>query len=229
MKKGHAFNKINKRISGVTKRMGHLGASAFSVFLLIAGLSSAHAVTVEPDDYALGTNISSIVPGITLAVVDGSGTFLSDVFSVDPTVQAGPGIASTGSLTFGHAVGTLIHTFYYPSKILRADFGTAVFSVSIDVIANDTTDTGILQAFDASDTLIGSFTTAALNNDEYATAVFSSTAGNIAYIMAGGIDGGNTLLLDNLQVRVVPVPPALYLFGTGLLGLIGIARRKKAA
>jgi hypothetical protein len=28
---------------------------------------------------------------------------------------------------------------------------------------------------------------------------------------------------------VVPVPPALWLFGSGLLGLIGIARRKKAA
>ena len=27
----------------------------------------------------------------------------------------------------------------------------------------------------------------------------------------------------------VPLPPALYLFGSGLLGLIGIARRKKAA
>jgi len=25
-----------------------------------------------------------------------------------------------------------------------------------------------------------------------------------------------------------PIPPALYLFGSGLLGLIGIARRKKA-
>lgn len=28
---------------------------------------------------------------------------------------------------------------------------------------------------------------------------------------------------------VVPIPPALWLFGSGLLGLIGIARRKKAA
>ena len=28
---------------------------------------------------------------------------------------------------------------------------------------------------------------------------------------------------------VVPVPPAIWLFGSGLLGLVGIARRKKAA
>ncbi|MDH3948640.1 MAG: VPLPA-CTERM sorting domain-containing protein [Gammaproteobacteria bacterium] len=32
-----------------------------------------------------------------------------------------------------------------------------------------------------------------------------------------------------LQVSAVPVPAAVWLFGSGLLGLIGIARRKKAA
>ena len=31
----------------------------------------------------------------------------------------------------------------------------------------------------------------------------------------------------HLLVRAVPIPPAFYLFGSGLLGLIGIARRKK--
>lgn len=36
--------------------------------------------------------------------------------------------------------------------------------------------------------------------------------------------------VDHLQYGVVvPIPPALYLFGAGLLGLIGISRRKKAA
>lgn len=30
------------------------------------------------------------------------------------------------------------------------------------------------------------------------------------------------------SVSAVPIPPALYLFGSGLLGLVGMARRKKA-
>ena len=30
------------------------------------------------------------------------------------------------------------------------------------------------------------------------------------------------------QVQAVPIPPALWLFGSGLLGLVGIARHKKA-
>jgi hypothetical protein len=38
--------------------------------------------------------------------------------------------------------------------------------------------------------------------------------------VTSGFFGGST---------VVPVPAAVWLFGSGLLGLIGIARRKKAA
>jgi hypothetical protein len=42
----------------------------------------------------------------------------------------------------------------------------------------------------------------------------------------------NTTLLPLYAISsviiVTPIPPALWLFGTGLLGLIGIARRKKA-
>ena len=29
-----------------------------------------------------------------------------------------------------------------------------------------------------------------------------------------------------MLMTVVPIPPALYLFGSGLLGLIGVARKK---
>ena len=37
------------------------------------------------------------------------------------------------------------------------------------------------------------------------------------------------LAIDNVVVSAVPVPAAVWLFGSGLLGLIGVARRKKAA
>jgi len=32
----------------------------------------------------------------------------------------------------------------------------------------------------------------------------------------------------DVQVQVVPLPAAVWLFGSGLLGLVGIASRKKA-
>ena len=40
--------------------------------------------------------------------------------------------------------------------------------------------------------------------------------------------GNNIDLLLYKDVAVVPVPAAVWLFGSGLLGLVGVARRKKA-
>jgi probable HAF family extracellular repeat protein len=53
---------------------------------------------------------------------------------------------------------------------------------------------------------------------------------------AGGISGDGTTIFGDLNasntsyvlVTTVPIPPALYLFGTGLIGLVGMARRKAA-
>ena len=46
----------------------------------------------------------------------------------------------------------------------------------------------------------------------------------------GPFDSGQILIDNvNLEVAQVPVPAAVWLFGSGLLGLIGVARRKKAA
>jgi hypothetical protein len=35
--------------------------------------------------------------------------------------------------------------------------------------------------------------------------------------------------VDNIRIEAVPVPAAVWLFGSGLLGLVGITRRRKAA
>jgi len=40
---------------------------------------------------------------------------------------------------------------------------------------------------------------------------------------------GNYPHLDNVSVGAVPAPAAIWLFGTGLIGLIGFTRRRKAA
>jgi len=43
-----------------------------------------------------------------------------------------------------------------------------------------------------------------------------------------GIFNVDNILVDNIIASAVPVPPALWLFGSGLLGLVGMARRRKA-
>ena len=44
-----------------------------------------------------------------------------------------------------------------------------------------------------------------------------------------GTDAGQVNTVGTWTVTTVPIPPALWLFGSGLLGLVGISRRKKAA
>jgi hypothetical protein len=41
-------------------------------------------------------------------------------------------------------------------------------------------------------------------------------------------DGGRSWAVHAGNVSPVPLPPALYLFGSGLIGLVGMARRKAA-
>ena len=43
-----------------------------------------------------------------------------------------------------------------------------------------------------------------------------------------GLGARDEFGLDNISVSAIPVPAAVWLFGSGLIGLIGIARRKKS-
>jgi hypothetical protein len=46
---------------------------------------------------------------------------------------------------------------------------------------------------------------------------------------SGNEIGAVVVTLDSLNISAVPVPAAVWLFGSGLLGLVGIAKRKKEA
>lgn len=65
------------------------------------------------------------------------------------------------------------------------------------------------------------------NNTGWAGDIFSSCSSisNACTVVFG--DG--TVLAVDSQVAAIPVPAALWLFGAGLLGLAGVARRNKAA
>ncbi len=43
------------------------------------------------------------------------------------------------------------------------------------------------------------------------------------------VDIGSGNSMEVLSISTVPIPAAVWLFGSGLLGLLGIARRKKAS
>lgn len=50
---------------------------------------------------------------------------------------------------------------------------------------------------------------------------------HFAYSIGSGETWGTTHF-DTFSITAVPIPPALFLFGSGLLGLVGMARRKQA-
>jgi len=57
--------------------------------------------------------------------------------------------------------------------------------------------------------------------------------GNLSFLAAETINGGpvedpGIIATGTIGAAVVPVPAAIWLFGSGFLGLIGIARRKKS-
>ena len=55
--------------------------------------------------------------------------------------------------------------------------------------------------------------------------------GRVVFNIAGGdcTVGGTDFAPFSHDATVVPVPAAVWLFGSGLLGLVGIARRRKVA
>ena len=58
----------------------------------------------------------------------------------------------------------------------------------------------------------------------------ASTRLQLLHILEASTSNAGSIFLDNasLSVTPVPVPAAVWLFGSGLIGLIGIARRKKS-
>jgi hypothetical protein len=195
--------------------------------LTFSGL--ALAVSVDPDAFPVGTNISNAFTNVTLSALgSGFGNITSNIYAVNPSTQPlEPFNASTGSLVFGTDSPDFPHLFRELGFIsLRADFAVPVATVSIDFIANDASDIGILRAYNSANTLLASYTTAVLSLNQFETANISST--NIAYIIASGDSGISSIGIDNLNYAPAPTPATLILLSSGLLGLVGFRRFRKS-
>ncbi|MHC4562200.1 MAG: S8 family serine peptidase [Planctomycetota bacterium] len=153
---------------------------------VVVGSSGGSGEGVEPDDYAAGADLTNVVDGVTLTVVNSS----------SPVRAQYSQYASTGTLVF--ADGTDV-AWSSNAEWLRADFDHPVSEVSIDLVANDSDDPGIVRAYDANDNLLVEVFDPAQPVGQARTVTISRPTADIAYIFASG-NGGDNLILDNLVI-----------------------------
>jgi len=106
---------------------------------------------------------------------------------------------------------------YSLSNIFDTDWNT--FSVTFDTSWNDATAMAngwLPDNMSVNPSANSSESWAITMSDVYTTEIRLSGEG----LLIGGI--------DNFKLTAVPVPAAVWLFGSGLIGLVGLARRKKA-
>ncbi len=215
-------------------------ALLFLLLFLLALPLSAALVSVEPDLYADGTDLGTLFPELTLSAVGGglgAGSDPASVLSVDLLT-----VSSTGTRVFGHPASVVN---FDPQPIddwldgnatlgtlnLRIDFHEWVDFISIDVVGNDNgpglTDFGFLAVYDGSDALLAQVSTAALSFGQIETLTLSGGSPSWAYAIASGL-GGESVVLDNLNVNVVPEPSSAVLLFAGIAAIaIGTFRRRR--
>jgi hypothetical protein len=218
-----------------------LGVICASAVILHAGNTNAAVISVDPDSFTEGTNLSNAIPGLTFTATGDGYNTTGNVFAVDPQDPVygfyGNFSASTGTLVFGHdgyssftgqrnEIGHLWNEGSIPVS-LRVDFSQRTDFFSIDFIADDTSDVGVLRAFSSSGALIATYTTSILSENHFETMTVSRAQADIAFVVATGTSG-HSGGLDNIHYSaVVPIPATIWLFGSGLLGMIGMARRRE--
>ena len=186
------------------------------LLLMTAGLLSLEATAAPIDlNYFFGD------PEVTIAPDGGSAEFMESAFSTvvlltndpflgDPfVIVPGPSTFLTFDFEFNEAPGNddqfSAYLFFAPDGPL---------SGVLDQFSVDSTSAGMV-SFDLSDYVSGTEVLQLGLQFE----LFDST----------GSSFDSTATISNLTLtQVVPIPAAIWLFSSGVLGLIGIARRKKA-
>ena len=188
--------------------------------LAIAERSVAATITADPDNYDYGTILNTAFSGMTLSsVINGAVDNAEDIL-VTP-IEGGT------DKRFGHTsrnTSIVPSAFQHPHNGLRADFDspTDVFEVTLIDWDGIGSFSAIVQAYDINDNLLEELILPWPQPD-VVTATISRPG--ISWIFTTGY-GGTGASIDLIRYSVVPVPPALWLFGSGLIGLIGIARKQ---
>jgi hypothetical protein len=227
-----------------------LFASTFACCLI----PQANAAVINFDDQATGTIIDTeYAPVVSLRVKNrGGGPDLGVIFdTLNPTGGdidlGGPFDSNNPKLADNFKTGNVLiiqenrmgcdtaictnpddegsrpaGTFYF-------DFETVITLESIDFFDVETAENGrtpnnAIKLFDAADNEImpDTFYTPDTGGDN----MWDQLVFDVDGVKRIELNLGGSGAIDNIRFTVVPIPPAIWLFGSGLIGLVGLARRK---
>ena len=195
-----------------------LSTSVASFVLLLLPIAKAEII-VEPDNYANQTELTSVVPQVTL------NTTLSDNVPVPLFFVTATDDSVTGRRVFAH----FNIPFFTNERRLRMDFSGLVSSISLEFIAGNALSEhiGRLEAYNSQNALIGTYITSPLVGTAE-TMFLSRAMPDIAWAVAYSDSSGSPFgRLDHLAFSdPVMVPePSMTLLGAALvIGFIAARR-----
>ena len=209
-----------------------MNKALISTLLGLAFSVNAHAtiITVEPDSFANGLDISNATVGVSLQMETGNSVYAYGTGDTN--------YASTGTKVFGYdaGLGFGVEPFWDNQDIFRATFSALADYVAIDVINNNGagqgTDNAYMEVF-GTDGLLTTIPSSSIGFPGYQTLSFQSVSANISYIRLSNL-GGSDFNLDRLQFgnnipNNIPEPGSLALMGIGLLGYFSRRERQGSA
>ena len=118
------------------------------------------------------------------------------------------------------------------TSTLVVEYVSEVGGLSFDLIDIDDSESYVIEVFDNLDNLLSTRSITdgdAQTGDGVVTRIGISAEGIRKLVVTGTKTSGSGFGLgfDNFNTSTVPIPAAVWLFGSGLIGLIGVARRKK--
>jgi hypothetical protein len=207
-------------------------ASAVSALVIS---TNVNAVLIDFEEFeltAMNNFVGSLIPTsarISNQYLGTDGVIFSSGNDFIAAVNLGIGHATSGSVGIGGSDGA--NGLTYAGEFFRANFfdpnniSTQAVTNYVEIRGDNISDGtgGTFSAYDINGVLLGSDSQ-------------TNVSGNTFVLAFEGIHsvkftGSGTIALDDLTfnpVTAIPVPAAVWLFASGLLGLIGVARRKKS-
>ena len=187
-----------------------------SILLMIGGVLSfeATAAPIDLNDFFGDPEVTITPDGVSAEFTESSSSTVvlltNDPFLGDPfVIVPGPSTFLTFDFVFNEATGN------------NDQFSAYLF------LAQDGPISGVLDQFSVMSTQAGMVSFDLSPYVVSGTEVLQLGLQFELYDMSGSLLNSTATVSNLALTQVVPIPAAVWLFGSGLLGLIGVARRKK--